>query len=241
VPKRCHSRPSLRCLLGCLKGDVIPKPCPGDFRYGAYRPADTSRQALHVPSWGTVHAVLSVTAQPTPAETVGTLLPLMAIIPRQCALRNQSPGLADRGEIRRGSRSPYSPQSVGWSAKLRRDSASKSPIVRNPSHGVAGCGEIRRGRLVRGLASCGEIRRAYAIHCMLWQAVERFGEQAAYSPQSFAWCRRLWRNPARQSLPLQPAIRGMVWQVVERFGEQAAHSPQSIARSRPVETADVVQ
>jgi hypothetical protein len=73
----------------------------------------------------------------------------------------------------------------------------------------------------------------YAIHRMLWQAVERFGEQAAYSPQSIAWRRRLWRNPARQSLPLQPAIRGMVWQVVERFGEQVAHSAQSIAWSRP--------
>jgi hypothetical protein len=39
------------------------------------RPAGTSRQALHDPHWGTVRAVLSVTAQPALAETVGTLVP----------------------------------------------------------------------------------------------------------------------------------------------------------------------
>jgi hypothetical protein len=55
-----------------------------------------------------------------------------------------------------------------------------------------------------------------AILRMVWQVLERFGEQVAHSPQSIAWCRRLWRNPARQSLPLQPAIRRMVWQVREQ-------------------------
>jgi cytochrome c-type biogenesis protein CcmH/NrfF len=71
-----------------------------------------------------------------------------------------------------------------------------------------------------------------AILRMVWQVVERFGEQAAHSPQSIAWSRGLWRNPARQSLPLRPAILRMVWQVVERFGEQAAYSPQSFAWCR---------
>jgi hypothetical protein len=51
VPKRCHRRPSPRCLLGRLGGDVMPKPC---------------------------HKRLSLRclpAQPTLAETVGTLVP----------------------------------------------------------------------------------------------------------------------------------------------------------------------
>jgi hypothetical protein len=77
-----------------------------------YRPADTCRDSRHT----------------APAD--GHYTP-------QRALRNQSHGLAGCGEIRRGSRFPYSPQSVGWSGKLWRDSASKSPIVRNPSHGLA--------------------------------------------------------------------------------------------------------
>jgi hypothetical protein len=50
----------------------------------------------------------------------------------------------------------------------------------------------------------------YAIHRMVCQVEERFGEQVAHSPQSIAWCRRLWRNPLRRSVRVQYAIHRMV-------------------------------
>jgi hypothetical protein len=173
APKRCHSRPSPRCLLGQLGNDVMPKPCHRRLSPGAYRPADTCR---HARSWHAVRVIVSVSAQPTLADRLGTLAPrgtwsassspsppsrhLPTVGParssvghrqrscsayrpagtcrhssahsflargprhphrlrpadtcrdsrhtapvdghytRQCALRNQSPGLADRGQIR---------------------------------------------------------------------------------------------------------------------------------------------
>ena len=87
------------------------------------RPAGTCRQALHVPRWGTARAMLSATAQPTPGDTLCTLVPVDGHYTPQRALRNQSPGLAARRQIRRGSRLPTS---------------------RNPWDGLASCGEIRR-------------------------------------------------------------------------------------------------
>jgi hypothetical protein len=176
VPKRCHRRFSQRCLPGRLGGDVMPKschrrlslPCLPPSRHlptgrarswlghrprcaQRYRPADTCRDSRHT------------------APVDGHYTP-------QHALRNQSHGLAGCGEIRRGSRLPCSPQSVGWSGKLWRDSASKSPIVRNPSHGAAGCGEIRRGS---------------RLPC---------------SPQSFAWSGKPWRDsPSKSPIVRNPS------------------------------------
>jgi hypothetical protein len=101
VPKRCHRRPSPRCLLGQLGGDVMPKPCHkrlslrclpakptlaetawhtrllarGQPHPQHLRPAGTCRQALHVPRWGTARAMLSATAQRPPADTLGTIVP----------------------------------------------------------------------------------------------------------------------------------------------------------------------
>jgi hypothetical protein len=123
--------------------------------------------------------VLSVTAEPTLADTLCTLVPVDGHYTRQRVLRNQSQGLADRREIRRGSRFPYSPQSVAWSGKLWRDSASKPPIVRNPSHGAAGCGEIRRGS---------------RLPC---------------SPQSVAWSGKPWRDSASKSSIVRNLSHGL--------------------------------
>jgi hypothetical protein len=148
APKRCHRRPSPRCLLGRLRGDVMPKPCHrrlslrclplsrhlpthsahsflahGQRHPQRLRPADTCRQALHVPGWGTVRAMLGISAQPTLADTLGTLLPLMAIIPPSVPSainRTVSPTVDKSGE------------------------ALASPAARNPSHALASRGEIRR-------------------------------------------------------------------------------------------------
>jgi hypothetical protein len=108
------------------------------------RPARRRRHAK-VMSQATFATVL--TAQPTLAETVGTLLPLMAIIPASV------------------------PSAINRAVSPR--------LWRNPLRHT--------------------LRLQPAIRGMVWQVVERFGEQAAHTPQSIAWCRRLWRNPARQS------------------------------------------
>jgi hypothetical protein len=192
VPKRCHRRPSPRCLLGRLGGDVMPKPCLRRLSLRCLPPSRTRRHTLHTRSWHAASLILSVSAQPTLADRPSTFLggapsapsspsppsrdlptgparswlghrprcaqryrpagtsrdgrhtaPVDGHYTPQRVLRNQSRGLAGCGEIRRGSRLPCSPQSLAWSGKFWRDSASKSPIVRNPSHGLAGCGEIR--------------------------------------------------------------------------------------------------
>jgi hypothetical protein len=100
-----------------------------------------------------------LTAQPTLAETVGTLLPLMAIIPASVpsainravspaveksveahaspAARNPWDGLASCGEIRRASR-PYSAiHRMVPPALEKSGEAVASPTARNPSHGLA--------------------------------------------------------------------------------------------------------
>ena len=73
------------------------------------------RQALHDPHWGTARAMLGISAQPTLGETVGTLLPLMAIIPPSV------PSAINR---------PVSP-TVDKSGE-----ALASPTARNLSHGL---------------------------------------------------------------------------------------------------------
>jgi hypothetical protein len=187
VPKRCHSRPSPRCLLGRLGGDVMPKPCHRRLSLRCLPPSrHLPRQSAHS-------------------------LPLMAIIPPSVPSaihRMVSPAVEKSGEaslplrpaIRRmlwqvlerfGGQAAYTPQSFAW---------------------CRGCGEIREERSVQ-----------YGIHCMLWQAVERFGEQAAYSPQSIAWSRRPWTNPVRQLA--SPAARNPSDGLASSWRDSASKPP----------------
>jgi hypothetical protein len=129
------------------------------------RPADTCRHARHTRSRHVLRVILTVSAQPTPADTLGTLLRLMAIIPpsvpsainrtvspavdksgeavASATARNPSDGLASCGEIRRASR-PYSAihRMVSPAVEKSVEEVS-SRAIRNPLHGLAR-GDCRR-------------------------------------------------------------------------------------------------
>jgi len=83
----------------------------------------------------TVGALLTVSAQPAPTDTLNTCAPLTAIMP--ASVPSAINRMASEAGEKFGEHVGCSAQSIAWSGKLGRNSVSTSVAARNPSQGVA--------------------------------------------------------------------------------------------------------